>query len=138
MSPKVAFFQKHQLGIGPIWRKSEEIGQKWILEPLFGEIKGNIELFKFGNLFNKGPDSSVGSTLDFFPLILLNPNLAWAKSRGVGSFNSAETMIFFSVIFSFLILFMHIHVIFNPNQEKNLQEYKVVDKSNNLNSVCGT
>ena len=35
---KVAFFQKDQLGIGPIWRKSEEIGQKWILEPLFSEI----------------------------------------------------------------------------------------------------
>ena len=35
---KVAFFQKHQIGIGPIRRKSEEIGQKWILEPLFSEI----------------------------------------------------------------------------------------------------
>ena len=35
---KVAFFQKNQLGIGPIWRKSEESGQEWILEPLFSEI----------------------------------------------------------------------------------------------------
>ena len=35
---KVAFFQKDQLGIGPIRLKSEEIGQKWILEPLFSEI----------------------------------------------------------------------------------------------------
>ena len=35
---KVAFFQKHQLGIGPIRSKSEESGQKWILEPLFSEI----------------------------------------------------------------------------------------------------
>ena len=34
---KVAFFQKDQLGIGPIRRKSEEIGQKWILEPLFSK-----------------------------------------------------------------------------------------------------
>ena len=35
---KVAFFQKDQLGIGPIGRKWEESGQKWILEPLFSEI----------------------------------------------------------------------------------------------------
>jgi hypothetical protein len=35
---KVAFFQKDQLGIGPIRRKSEEMGQKWILEPLFSEV----------------------------------------------------------------------------------------------------
>ena len=28
-----------------------------------------------------------------------------------------------------------IHVVFNQNQEKNLQGYKVVDYSNNLNSV---
>ena len=31
---------------------------------------------------------------------------------------------------------MYIHVIFNPNQEKNLLGYKVVDYSNNLNGVC--
>ena len=31
---------------------------------------------------------------------------------------------------------MHIHVIFNPNQEKNLLGYKVVDYSKNLNGVC--
>ena len=35
---KVAFFQKPQPGIGPIQLKSEESGQKWILEPLFSEI----------------------------------------------------------------------------------------------------
>ena len=34
---KVVFFQKNQPGIGPIWRKSEEMGQKWILEPLFSK-----------------------------------------------------------------------------------------------------
>ena len=34
---KVAFFQNNQLGIGPIRRKSEEMGQKWILEPLFSK-----------------------------------------------------------------------------------------------------
>ena len=34
-SKKVAFFQ---LGIGPFWRKLEESGQKWILEPLFSKI----------------------------------------------------------------------------------------------------
>ena len=32
---------------------------------------------------------------------------------------------------------MYIHVIFNPNHEKNLLGYKVVDYSNNLNSVQG-
>lgn len=35
---KVGFFEEHQLGIGPIGVKSEESGQKWILEPLFSEI----------------------------------------------------------------------------------------------------
>jgi len=37
-SKKVVFFQKDQLGIGPFWRKSEESGQKWILEPLCSKI----------------------------------------------------------------------------------------------------
>ena len=32
---------------------------------------------------------------------------------------------------------MHIYVIFNPNQEKNLLGYKVVDYSNYLNGVFG-
>ena len=35
---KVAFFQTDQLGIGPIWRNLEDIGQKWILELLLSEI----------------------------------------------------------------------------------------------------
>jgi hypothetical protein len=35
---KVAFFQKNQLGIGQSWRKLVQMGQKWILEPLFSEI----------------------------------------------------------------------------------------------------
>ena len=30
---------------------------------------------------------------------------------------------------------MYIHIIFNPNQEKNILGNKVVDNSNNLNSV---
>ena len=42
---KVVFFQKDQLGIGPIWRKSEKMGQKWILEPLFSKIYMKIEVF---------------------------------------------------------------------------------------------
>ena len=33
---------------------------------------------------------------------------------------------------------MHIYVIFNPNQEKNLLGYKVFDYSNYLNGVGGT
>ena len=32
-------------------------------------------------------------------------------------------------------IFIDIHIIFNPNQEKNLWVYKVVDNSKNLNSV---
>jgi hypothetical protein len=35
---KVAFFQKNQLGIGPMWRIVVEMGQKWILLPLFSKI----------------------------------------------------------------------------------------------------
>ena len=42
-SKKVPFFQKDQLGIGPFWRKSDESGQKWILEPLCSKIQLNIE-----------------------------------------------------------------------------------------------
>ena len=38
LSKKVAFFQKNQLGIGPVRRISEEMGQKWILEPLCSKI----------------------------------------------------------------------------------------------------
>ena len=38
LSKKVAFFQKDQLDIGPVWRILEEMGQKWILEHLFSEI----------------------------------------------------------------------------------------------------
>jgi hypothetical protein len=35
---KVAFFQKNELGIGQSWHKLVQMGQKWILEPLFSEI----------------------------------------------------------------------------------------------------
>ena len=35
---KVVFFQKDQLGIGVWWGKPWEMGQNWILEPLFSEI----------------------------------------------------------------------------------------------------
>ena len=35
---KNVFFHKDQLGIGPHVRKWREMGQKWILEPLFSEI----------------------------------------------------------------------------------------------------
>ena len=35
---KVAFFQKNQLGIGPIWRKLEEIGQKLDFRVFCSEI----------------------------------------------------------------------------------------------------
>ena len=35
---EVAIFQKRQLGIGPIQRKLEESGQKWVLEPLCSKI----------------------------------------------------------------------------------------------------
>ena len=42
---KNGFFQKIQLGIGLPVRKCAEIGQKWILEPLFSEIQLNIDQF---------------------------------------------------------------------------------------------
>ena len=38
LSKKVAFFQKDQLGIGPLWRILEEMGQNWFLEPLCSKI----------------------------------------------------------------------------------------------------
>jgi hypothetical protein len=39
LSKKVAFFQKNQIGIGLLWRKLEEIGQKKMdFRALFFEI----------------------------------------------------------------------------------------------------
>ena len=35
---KVAFFQKNQLGIGPLWRKKAEIGQKLDFRAFCSEI----------------------------------------------------------------------------------------------------
>ena len=70
---KNGFFQKHQLGIGLLGRKWAEIGQKLDFRALFSEIKTCIGLFfKFRALFYMCPDSSVGSTLYIFPLILVD------------------------------------------------------------------
>ena len=64
---------------------------------------------------------------------------AWVRQNqgGRGLLIQLKPWNFFSVIFSFWVLFMHSYVIFNPNQEKNLLGYKVVDNSNYLNSVSG-
>ena len=67
-------------GNGGKWVKN------WILEPFIVKFRGRL---KFGALFNKPPNSSVGSMLDIFHLILASP-------RGEGSFNPAETMKKFS------------------------------------------
>ena len=42
---KIGLFEEHQRGIGPIGFKSEEIGQKWILEPLFSWILANFQVW---------------------------------------------------------------------------------------------
>ena len=42
---KVAFFQKNQLGIGPMWHKVAEIGQKWDFIALFNELYMKMEVF---------------------------------------------------------------------------------------------
>ena len=45
---KVVFFLKDQLGIGPIWCKSEEMGQHLILDPFvvkFRKMLFNIQVW---------------------------------------------------------------------------------------------
>ena len=42
---KLRFFQKNQLGIGPMWRKVAEIGQKWDFIALFNELYMKMEVF---------------------------------------------------------------------------------------------
>ena len=61
---------------------------------LYWNLEEEWAIYKFGALFNKPPNSSVGRVLDNFSLILANPG-------GEGSSNPAETMNFFPVIFSF-------------------------------------
>ena len=66
-SKKVAFFKKDQLGIGPVWRKSEEMCQKWILEPLFSEIYMKIEVFSsLKHNFTSAPIAQLAERLTFF------------------------------------------------------------------------
>ena len=61
------FFQKNQLGIGPMWRIVEEMGQKWILEPLFSEIYIKIELFSsFEHDYTSAPIAQLAARLTFF------------------------------------------------------------------------
>ena len=61
-------------------------------------------------------------------LILLNP---YGREAGQRKLKNRQKMHFlcFQAIFE-------LFVIFNPNQEKNLLGYKVVDNSNYLNSVA--
>ena len=42
---KTAFFQKNQVGIGPMWLNVVEIGQKMDFRALFSEIYIKIEVF---------------------------------------------------------------------------------------------
>jgi hypothetical protein len=62
---------------------------------------------------------------------------AWARQNqgGRGLLIQLKPWIFFFVIFNFWLLFMYIHVIFNPNQVKKPQGNKVVQYFKILNSV---
>ena len=52
---KDAFFQKNQLGIGPIRRKSEEMDQKWILEPFVVKFKQILNYIQVLGAFQQVP-----------------------------------------------------------------------------------
>ena len=52
---KDAFFQKNQLGIGPIRRKSEEMDQKWILEPFVVKFKQILKYIQVLGAFQQVP-----------------------------------------------------------------------------------
>ena len=70
---KVCFFHKDQLGIGLLGRKWAEMGQKLDFRALFSEIQTCIGLFlSLEHCYKMCPNSSVGSTLDIFPLILVD------------------------------------------------------------------
>ena len=61
------FFKKDQLSTGPIWRNSEEMCQKWILEPLFSEIYIKIELFSsWKHNSTSAPIAQLAERLTFF------------------------------------------------------------------------
>ena len=61
------FFQKNQLGIGPIWRKLEEIGQKLDFRAFCSEIQANIELYSsFGLFLASALIAQLAACLTFF------------------------------------------------------------------------
>ena len=64
---KVAFFQKNQLGIGPMWRKLAEIGQKWDFRALYNEIYIKIEVFSsLEHISTRAPIAQLAERLTFF------------------------------------------------------------------------
>ena len=64
---KVAFFQKNQLVIGPMWRKVEEIGQKRDFRALFCEIYIKIDVFTSLELsYTSAPIAQLVACLTFF------------------------------------------------------------------------
>ena len=66
-SKKVAFFKKDQLSIGPVRLNSEEMCQKWILEPLFSEIYMKIEVFSnLKQSSTSAPIAQLAERLTFF------------------------------------------------------------------------
>ena len=66
-SKKVVFFEKNQLSIGPVRLNSEEMCQKWILEPLFSEIYMKIEHFSiFEHNFTSAPIAQLAERSTFF------------------------------------------------------------------------
>ena len=76
---KVAFFQKNQLGIGVWWGKPGEMGQNWILEPLFSEIWViMLQTWKYFNICLNF--TTKGSKIHFLTNFRqLQPTLTYAK-----------------------------------------------------------
>ena len=65
---------------------------------------------------------------------------AWARQNqgGRGLLIHLKPWFFFFIIFNFWLLFMYIHVIFNPNQVNKPQGNKVIQYFKILNSVHGS
>ena len=105
-------FQKNQFGIGPMWRIVEEMGQKWILEPLFSEIQLNIE--QYSNLKQLSTRVYVAKWLQCLGQICL----AFEKfEESQVQFPSQEDDFFFFVQINYYKLFIYACILYNDKMQ---------------------
>ena len=111
---KVVFFLKNQLGIGVWWGKPGEMGQNWILEPLFSEIWViMLDITNFSLTCTRSLDGRV--------VIAFRSNLPWFCEiwAVMGSIPPSGTWFFFSfklIILMFLCMLIY-QIMINRSQK---------------------